>query len=1335
MLINGYYIDFYNWVKKAANSVKFSEKGQYVVAKKEKELNVEHKLKFMVKNEFVAKQLQELFQNSEFHVVVIEGCDIAGYDGVYNLMKGSISADGGSTAWVGTIWLEDKAGHVRYSARQQQITSERAYILWEHAIDLSSVHAGRKDTYGTWSSNPIRCTADGGSEINRFTQGTEAHSNNEMSVDILLNTLVNEEVGLLVNYLNIDNYVKYSLFTDPVERVELSVIERGVETILFVSDSLPISMTTTNKINLKIIYAAGRYDLFYDNIHLTTIYDYTIVSGSLGIMTEKIDTEFSDWNAYNYPPPTYRAPAGHLDYKNPMPPSYTRARDGLLQNFVNFEEEVINKIYPSRIHVGEVRVWDTNDNDFSQAFIKPEPLRWTRVYDKNHNFNGLPYIENGLIGNLFTIDEIQIYVYDEANKKGSVSWLDFRQHPNREIWNNAQKNRKFQSGHQSFGNWTEEGLYFEAIDGQLGSDIVENLNAIPELTSNYFRGEGIKFSTKFKPIFNKRIDATRSLFSQAQGLLTIEGSTGTVSKSIFYKGADESIELQDGGTIVVKTDADTFPFDEFINLEVIDTHDYVDEALVYKNGLLLEREGGVTSTFNKVAGTFAIGNRTGSTERPFNGIIQEASARLTNQGYTIPRQLKQPLVYHSFDLENYDGADDIREFKDKGSAAVDLTVNGTGFEWKTDGRYNECIQVKDAGNGFANNTGLTTELDGMWDSYTVEFWMKYTDTVADFQYLLRVGIGSGNDTDTCSIFFHTSLGLVFQFGDNASSNTRGTSISASNFTDGEWHHVAMTVDLNAEWIQTYIDGVTSGANDFSGTGYVPYKTPSQMQVGDGTVDCYIDELIISDYVKFPHEFGVMLPDLYETGQIYSKYEFYYNEHGTLMRRSNTQSPVFKLEVINGIPSDNVSGTIGVLNGSNIALYAGGVGLGLRGTDDINNSGVYFEPTNDQIFRPTSDYTVQFHYMLDKVVDNISTLIYFRDVTGGSTPHYIRLLSTEKIELSSPSATITIDTDNSFALSVDKLYQISIVYDMNGSTGKGTIYIDGVFYADYNISGMVEKNTMHLAIGGVSNYQAGTISNLTIHHLAIPVRQLGFIIDDQELPVYYGRAGPTDDNSEHTFTQYILESIGPEMVEINLRESAYGLTIPYWMESGNPFMYFDWNENKVGGRASYGTHIKFDGIFKPTYAMAPRWNYQAGWTAARSRTPDEVTWDIGFQNMAHPLQCLFLSGAKNSQMIFVQTMASFVDGTDQTFIHSPASADEMFWMGSRLENESVQIFGIVPYNAANQTFFPITAMSNRPNGSMIFYSDGDSDDNTFLTLSHIAATQEIMAETEFDFNNK
>ena len=69
MLINGLYLDFYGWVKKTSNSISISEKGGYISPLTEKELNVEHKIKFIVKNEFVADQLEELFENASFSIV------------------------------------------------------------------------------------------------------------------------------------------------------------------------------------------------------------------------------------------------------------------------------------------------------------------------------------------------------------------------------------------------------------------------------------------------------------------------------------------------------------------------------------------------------------------------------------------------------------------------------------------------------------------------------------------------------------------------------------------------------------------------------------------------------------------------------------------------------------------------------------------------------------------------------------------------------------------------------------------------------------------------------------------------------------------------------------------------------------------------------------------------------------------------------------------------------------------------------------------------------------------------------------------------------------------
>ena len=132
MYLNGYYIRFVDsWDKQTKGEIKTSADAKYIKPKAENEIRVTHKIKGIVNHQGTAEELQEMFANPHYNIAVISDCDVPEYDGVYNLDKGNIIRDGGSTTWGVELWLSNKNNSIRYSQYQEDYATDYEYFQSE----------------------------------------------------------------------------------------------------------------------------------------------------------------------------------------------------------------------------------------------------------------------------------------------------------------------------------------------------------------------------------------------------------------------------------------------------------------------------------------------------------------------------------------------------------------------------------------------------------------------------------------------------------------------------------------------------------------------------------------------------------------------------------------------------------------------------------------------------------------------------------------------------------------------------------------------------------------------------------------------------------------------------------------------------------------------------------------------------------------------------------------------------------------------------------------------------------------------------------------------------
>ena len=1168
MYLNGHYLDHIGqWNKKSGSDVSHSTRSNIIEPYRDIPTIVEHKLTFTVKNPQTAEELEELFANHEFNVVTVTDFYITKYNGIYNLTKGNISLDAGTNWYTGTIWLENHSDVVRTSFLQEVFDNDFENLQPETSTFGSLINGvAEVGTWGTIGSG-FGCTVD--DTVNIYSIGYEWWNSIDFKATITLVTgMSNEQAGLLINYIDPSNYYMLATEYDNTWTVWKQV--SGVWTQLF---SHPFTFVQDIPYDARVIYSAGKFDLFVENIHIGTIYDYDILAGQCAVLDIKDSNIFTNVEVTQYIPPTLNIPAGFNNYKHPKLNRNMWTKDGTLQSYINIDEAPINKTYTSRLNIGDVNVWDTIDNDFSQTYVDPQPLKWQRVYNINHTFKGQMYIENGLFGILYTSAGIYHYVYDQPYRKGQTAWIDFKQNPNYEVWNESYEHRKFQSTNQGIGNWDEKGLNFDGIPQDQTVDRISNVNEIPQMADG---GIFQSFDMRLDGI-TRRDNSPRSLANQGDNWYgagnVLEHADGNDQNIGVFNSqiTSETNNVYDFRANEVRTHQPTqldIPnFIDIINWTYIRQYGrngIGDEFLVYRDGLLLASRNGEhadSHTYPLTLDGYVNIGQSRDGQAPYWGNIQNAKIRNANCGKVALRQLKTPLVWHSFDEKDWNNSS--RVFVDKGSAGVDLSLNAIPL-LKKDGRYNQCIYVDDSDNSYVS-ASLTAELDSL-TTFTVEFWMKYVDVFAVGQDIFRIW-DSGTGYNLLRIYL-TSNQIWVNFQNSVGGNYNIIEASG-NFefdTDQKWHHFAVT--YNGSTGILYIDGVVI---DTVGAAFTPVTNPTDINIGDGEWDGYVDELIISDYAKQPHEFGVIIPDAYETGQWYNNYEFDQDEHGNYHRNSNP-SAIFELAYNNEL-IDRVTRTAPTSTSGSNAVGVGKCGLSYKAGDRSGTN--YIKWSSPKILN--KDWTTQFYFQLDESPSTNSSPLRLNRTTGEN--FYLQLGTDDIFYFTFTNGATEIE-NNEFALSYNTIYQIALVHDLNNKYI--SLYIDGSLYLKSQYNGEFYENYVQLQDAGSKHF----VSNLTVHQIQIPPSKFGIFADTEPLPRFYAQIRHFVDNVGYQYTSYKLKSISPELVEMIVNSSVMN-NVPMWIESGNYFAHIDFTNQSLTDNED-GLYLDFDigteENFEPRFAL-------------------------------------------------------------------------------------------------------------------------------------------------------
>jgi hypothetical protein len=355
LYINEHYIDHvFKWDKDGKFTIQESQPASYVSIKQGKEANVDHKLTFLVRNRNTALQLKELFANATFNVVSITDFYIDEYNGIYNLAKGNISADSGEKSFRGTIWLSNRSDKVRYSQSKEDFDSDFETLQTKTSTFASLVN-GSADN-GTWGTvgSGFGCTVDAGT--NTYQIGYEWWNSIIVETDITLEASGTEYVGILLNWVDINNHYQFYISNDQgVGNVTFHRALASVTTTLF-KHNFDTNLTNGSTYNIKCVSSAGRFDLFFDNKHLGTIYDYDVPSGKAGLIDVGLSNEYTNFEVKQYIPPTIAVSSGHNSYDHPQLNRSQWSRGKTLNRLTNYSNEPTFETYTSRLLDGDVHI-------------------------------------------------------------------------------------------------------------------------------------------------------------------------------------------------------------------------------------------------------------------------------------------------------------------------------------------------------------------------------------------------------------------------------------------------------------------------------------------------------------------------------------------------------------------------------------------------------------------------------------------------------------------------------------------------------------------------------------------------------------------------------------------------------------------------------------------------------------------------------------------------------------------------------------------------------------------------------------------------------------------
>ena len=185
----------------------------------------------------------------------------------------------------------------------------------------------------------------------------------------------------------------------------------------------------------------------------------------------------------------------------------------------------------------------------------------------------------------------------------------------------------------------------------------------------------------------------------------------------------------------------------------------------------------------------------------------------------------------------------------------------------------------------------------------------------------------------------------------------------------------------------------------------------------------------------------------------------------------------------------------------------------------------------------------------------------RDSTTGRTIS-LRSGSDSKLSIDVLTDTTSLDVDDSFALTVGTIYQISLTFDIDNSTMN--IYVDGVLYRTYSW-----LHNLTIDVGGwIFGYYMynghAMMSNVTLHRMIIPTSKMGIFVDTEPLPKYTGYFKDYGNQGSVIFDNgYRLKSVSPSIVEIDISDPHDGQSIiKSWIERGDYFVKFDKGDHEI-----------------------------------------------------------------------------------------------------------------------------------------------------------------------------
>ena len=1073
---------------------------------------------------------------------------------------------------------------------------------------------------------------------------------------------------------------------------------------------------------MKIAYSNGKCDIYFNDAHVMT-YDVTdMLSGRHAFFGVNDSVKIKNFSVKQLIPMTHAVSTKEENLDYVLPISYINTREGLLRNYVNTEEEVVTDVYPSRVFTGDVKVWDTMDNDFHKAYTPLMPLCWRRVYDPSHEFKGHMFIENGLFGILYTPTEILHYVYDKQYRKGTRTHIDFKQNPNKEVWNSPYK-RNYEQTNGGQSNWTEDGLDFKnTIPQDKTIERITNTKRDPHLTEALFS----------KAVGVGRLDAV----STREGTERLQENyqdgwygAGTIISHDDSVGANMAINNNQYSDTT--TDNFDFRLDEVRarnpsaldgvpiqkrEITYIQESEQIgtqDEVLIYEDGMLIHKNSlenqSADTYYDALHGYVNIGNAQNA-DAPYRGNIEKATYSVTNQGKVDHKSLYEPILWHSFDEEDWDYA--TTRFQDRSSTNGDfLTMNGTP-EFRKNGRFNECLYFEE---GDYMQTGTAVNLGTRTSGFSIQFYFRFDSystpsgdswhhifhcdsqtTGAKIEIRVR---GKSNGDHFFDIYMLQDDGsYIYLF-------TTANYSGLSEF-DNRWHHAALVWEGNASGnAQFYVDGEivvehTGGDLDDTFT-----FTSSELKFGsisnsDLNLHLELDELLIHSIPVQPQEFGVYSLDTYDTGQWYTKAEFEQLSNGTWRRKDNAKIPSFELEITpHDYPSaaNRVTSVQGALSSSQvkkgIATSAGKVGLGICNTtvESDGGAGMYFNGDDEDHLRLDEQFTLQFYYDKSRTPNTNSLILYLRSVesTITETTPYIRVQTNNKIDLYMDGATYSTTYDNSFALSDHEIYHIALVWDYPNR--EAHIYVDQVLYYSYALTKIVEAQKRHgiyrhIAIGISWNEWEGNISNLSIHREILSTSEMGIFADTKtELPRLYGRIrnqSNADGISSGDFTKFRIKSISPDLVEVDIYDSLK-LPVKTSIESGSYF----YKLNKEGHlyNTSNFNGLKYD--FYDLRVEHSNFKYWVGATKNNIKLRDLAV--LGTSYLSDDNEFVIGAGNRFSKMLFVATTSTAGLGYDHEFYMAQHSSDHTDYMLIDT-NDGITNIGYIPQMYVNDTYFPVTA---------------------------------------------